>query len=59
MMHHFNPTRMLHYNAIITSVELIKFMGIFVFELKKINKHFILLPENDGVEEYISPFREI
>ena len=37
-----------------------KIMGIFVFEIKlkksKINKHFILLPDNNGVDEYTLPF---
>jgi len=40
-----------------------KIMGIFVFEIQqkkyKINSHFILLPENDRVDEYTSPFRQI
>ena len=38
-----------------------KIMRIFVFEieLKKINTHFILLPENYRVDEYTSPFRQM
>jgi len=34
-------------------------MGIFLFEIEqkktKTNKHFILLPDNDGTDEYTSP----
>ena len=60
-MHHFNAKRLLYYNKIIISVEQMKIMQIFVFEieLKKINTHFILLPENDRVDEYTSPFRQM
>ena len=58
IMHHFNAKRMLCYNKII---EQTKVMGIFVFEIvlkkSKINKHFILLPDNDGTDEKTSPFR--
>jgi len=42
MMHHFNAKRLLYYNKIIISVEQMKIMGIFVYEIevKKIkNKH--------------------
>ena len=61
MMHHFNANRLLYYNKMIISVEQMKIMRIFVFEieLKKINTHFILLPENDRVDEYTSPFRQM
>ena len=61
MMHHFNGKRMLYYNKIIISVEQRKIMGLVVFEIvlikSKINKHFILPPDNDGVDEYTAPFR--
>ena len=39
-----------------------KIMGIFLseIELNKIkNKPFILLPDNDGVDEYTSLFRQM
>ena len=52
MRHNLNAkVLMLYYNKIIISVEQMKIMGIFEIELKKskINKHFILLPDNDGV----------
>ena len=52
---------MLYYNKILISVEQTKIMGIFVFEIElkksKINKHFILLPDTDGMDEYTSPFK--
>ena len=39
-MHHFNTKRLLYYNKIIISIEQIKIMGIFVFEIKNNkNKH--------------------
>ena len=60
MMHNFNAKRMLYYNKIIISVEQMKIMGICVFEIElkksKINKRFIMLPDNDGMDEYMSPF---
>ena len=63
MMHHFNAKRLLYYNKIIISVEQMKIMRIFVFEIElksqKQNTHFILLPENDRVDEYTSPFRQM
>ena len=38
-----------------------KIMRIFEIELnkKQKNTHFILLPENDRVDEYTSPFRQM
>ena len=55
-MHHFNAKRMLYYNKSIISIEQTKIMGYFYLKLKKskINKY---LPDNDGVEEFTSPFR--
>ena len=63
MVCHFNATRMLYYNKIVIFVELTQIMGIFVSEIElikwKINKHFIQLPANDGVDEYTSLFRQM
>ena len=37
-MHHFNANRMLYYNKIMISVEQMKIMGIFVFDIELKNK---------------------
>ena len=55
-MHNFNATRMLYYNNKLISVEK-KSWGYLYLKKSKISKHFILLPDNYGVEEYTSPFR--
>ena len=63
MVHHFNAKRMLYYNKIVMYIQQMKTMGIFLFEIElnkyKIDKHFILLPDNDGVDEYTLPFKQI
>ena len=57
MMHNINAKRMLYYNKIIISVEQNIIMVIFVFEIELKNNNFILLPDNDDVEEHTLPFR--
>ena len=48
---------MLYYNKIIISVEKNKNYRDICIKKSKINKHFIMLPDNDGVEEYTLLFR--
>ena len=54
---------MLYYITIIISVEQMNIMGIFVSETElnksKIIKHFILMPDSDGKDNYASPFRQM
>ena len=56
MMQHFNGKGMFYYNKMIISKEQKKIMGVFLSEIElkqsKINKHFILLPDNDGLDDY-------
>ena len=63
MMCHFDAKRMPYYHNIIIYVEQTKIVRIFLSESElktsKINKHFFLLPYNDGMDEYNSPFRQM
>ena len=55
MMCHFTAKRMF-YSKIIISIEQTKIIGIFLSEIELKKKHFILLPDNDGMDEYTLQF---
>jgi len=44
------------YSKIIISIEQTKIIGIFLSEIELKKKHFILLPDNDGMDEYTLQF---
>jgi len=63
MMHHLNAKEMLYYKKLLYInyiYSMLKSCGYFYLKLNhKINKRFILLPDNDSVDVYTSPFKEI